>query len=93
MVSHPNSAVDIQTISDKSVTCIAVKDNRHQNVMDRVVLQRGVAVSWARERVVRFIDSLGYWETTMMIDREPARSLSETELLKGAEQRLQQRML
>ena len=50
------SVVNAQTISQESVTCIAVKDVRHQNIMSSVALKQRVEEPWAIERVARFID-------------------------------------
>ena len=36
----PNSTASSQTIPDVSVTCIAVKDDRRQNIMSSVVLKK-----------------------------------------------------
>ena len=35
----PNSTVNSETVSDESVTCIAVKEDRHQNIMSSVVIE------------------------------------------------------
>ena len=31
-----------QTVSEESVTCIAVKEDRHQNIMSTIVLRKGI---------------------------------------------------
>ena len=75
MDSHflkPTSTASSQTIPEESVTCIAVKEDRHQNIMSSVVLKKGIEQPWASERVARFINSLGYKETTLKSDTEPA---------------------
>ena len=56
----PNSTANSQTIPDESVTCIAVKEDRHQNIMSSGVLKKGIEELWASERVARFINSLGF---------------------------------
>ena len=61
-----NSAVS-QSIAEESVTCIAVKEDRQQNTMCSVVLKKGVEEPWAIGRV-----ALGYRETTLKSDTEPA---------------------
>ena len=61
-----------QTIPDESVTCILVKEDRHQNIMSSVVLKKGIEEPWASERVARFINSLGYKEIILKSDTEPA---------------------
>ena len=51
----PNSTVNSQTIPGESVTCIAVKENRHvavkedrhQNIMSSKVLKKGIEEPWA----------------------------------------------
>ena len=45
----PYSTSNSQTIPDESVTCIAVKEDRHQNMMCSVVLKKGVEERWASE--------------------------------------------
>ena len=68
----PNSAASSQTIPAESVTCIAVKEDRHQNIMSSVVLKKGIEEPWASERVARFINSLVYKEITLKSDTELA---------------------
>ena len=55
----PNFTANSQTISDESVTCIAVKEDRHQNFMSNVVLKKGIEERWASDRVARFINTFG----------------------------------
>ena len=62
----------VQAISEESITCIAVKEDRHQNIMSSVALKKGVEEPWTIERVVKFIDLLGYREITLKSDTEPA---------------------
>ena len=45
----PNSFANFQTIADESVTCIAVKEDRHQNSTSSVVLKKGIEEPWASE--------------------------------------------
>ena len=61
-----------QTIPDESVTCIAVKEDRHQNFMSSVVLKEGVEEPWASDRVARFINWLWCKEITSKTVIEPA---------------------
>ena len=61
-----------QSIPEESVTCVAVKEDRHQNIMSSVALKKGVEEPWAVERVAKFIDLLGYREITLKSDTEPA---------------------
>ena len=49
-----------QTVSEESITCIAVKEDRHQNIMSSVAMKKGVEEHWTIERVAKFIDLLGY---------------------------------
>ena len=65
------SAASVQAISEESITCVEVKDDRHQN-MSSVALKKGVEEPWTIERVVKFIDLLGYREITLKSDTEPA---------------------
>ena len=68
----PNSTANSQTIPDESVTCIAVKEDTHQNIKSSVVLKKGIEEPWASERVARFINSLGYKEITLKSDTQQA---------------------
>ena len=65
------TAPNVQAISEESKTCVAVKQDRHQNIMSSVALKKGVEESWTIERVVTFIDLLGYREITLKSDTEP----------------------
>ena len=66
------SAPNVQAISEESITCVAVKEDRHQNIMSSVALKKGVEEPWTIERVVKFIDLLGYHEITLKCDIESA---------------------
>ena len=68
----PSSTASSHTIPDESVTCIAVKEDRHQNILSNVVVKKGIEEPWASEKVARFIDSLGHKEITLKSDTEPA---------------------
>ena len=68
MESSPN----VQAISEESITCIAVKEDRYQNIMSSVALKKGVEEPWTVERVAKFIDLLGYREITLKSDTELA---------------------
>ena len=63
------SAPSVQAISEESITCVAVKEDRHPNIMSNVALKKK---PWTIERVVKFIDLLGYREITLKSDTEPA---------------------
>ena len=65
-------AVNAQTMSEEAITCIAVKEDRHQSIRSSVALKKGVEEPWTIERVVKFIDLLGYREITLKSDTEPA---------------------
>ena len=52
--------------------CIAVNEDRHQNIMGSVVLKKRIEEPWASERVARFINPLRYKETTLKSDTESA---------------------
>ena len=67
------SAPSVQAISEESITCVAVKEYRHQNIMSSVALKKGVEEPWTIERVVKFIDLLSYREIMLKSDTEPAR--------------------
>ena len=64
--------VNTRTKSEEEVTCIAVKEDRHQNIMSSVALKTGVEEPWTSERVGRFIDLFGHREITLKSDAEPA---------------------
>ena len=68
MKSVPNA----QTMPEGSVTCIAEKGDRHQNIMRSVSLKKRVEELWTIERVAEFIDSPGYREITLKSDTEAA---------------------
>ena len=61
----------VQAISEESITCNAVKEDRHQNTVSSVALKKGVEEPWTIERVSKFIDLLGYREITLKSDTEP----------------------
>ena len=65
------SSPSIQTISEESITCIAVKEDKCRNIMSSVALKKGVEEPWTVERVAKFIDLLGYREITLKSDTEP----------------------
>ena len=65
------SAPSAHSISEESITCVAVKEDRHQNIMSSVALKTGVEEPWTVDRVVKFIDLLGYREITLKSDTEP----------------------
>ena len=67
-----NSAVNAETAPEGSVTCFVVNADRHQNMMSSVALKKGVGEPWTVDRMVRFLDLLGYRESTMRSDTEPA---------------------
>ena len=66
------SSPSVQEISQESITCIAVKEDKYQNNMSGVALRKGVEEPWTVERVAKFIDLLGYREITLKSDTEPA---------------------
>ena len=43
----PNSTANFQTVPDEPVTCITMKEHRHQNIMSSVVLVKGIQEPWA----------------------------------------------
>ena len=60
------------TIPDESLTCVALKEDGHQDILGSVGLRKDVEEPWAIERVVMFFHSLGCRETTLKSDTEPA---------------------
>ena len=63
------SDVNAQIMSEEAVTCIAVKEGRHQNNMSSVAWEQGVEEPWTIERVAKFIGLVGF---TLKSDTEPA---------------------
>ena len=49
MKSVPNA----HTVPEESITCIAVKEDRHQNMMSSDALKKGVEEPWTIERVAK----------------------------------------
>ena len=45
------SAPSAQSISEDSISCVAVKEDRHQNIMSSVTLKKGVEEPWTIESV------------------------------------------
>ena len=64
-----NSVVKAQTISEESVTCIAVKEDRRQKIMSSVALKKGTEEPWMIiERVVTFTALPGDRDVTLKSD-------------------------
>ena len=59
-------------MSEESVTCVAVKEDRHQNIMNSVALKKATEEPLTIERVVNYIDLHCYHEITLKSDIEPA---------------------
>ena len=62
------SAPSAQSVSEESITCVAVKEDRHQNIMSSVALKKGVEEPWSGQ----IIDLLGYRGITLKSDTEHA---------------------
>ena len=62
----------LKQISEESITCIAVKEDTHHNIMSSVAWKKGVEEPWTIERVAKFIGWLGYREITLKSDTERA---------------------
>ena len=67
----PDSTANSQTIPNDFLTCIAVKEDRHQNIMSSTDLKKGIEEPQESERVARFINSLGLKEITFKRGSEP----------------------
>ena len=65
-------AVNSRTISKEAITCISVKEDRHQNIMSSVALKKGIEEPWTSERVANFIHLVGCREITLKSDPQPA---------------------
>ena len=63
------SVVNAQATSEESVTCIAEKEDRHQNITSSDALKKGVEEPWTMERVAKFVDSVGHRQITLKSDR------------------------
>ena len=50
------SFVVAQTMSEEGVACVAMKEDRHQNIMSIVALKKGVEEPWTVEKVSNFND-------------------------------------
>ena len=59
-------------MSEKSVTCIPMREDRRQNIMSSVALTQGVEEPLTIERVAKFIDFLRHREITLKRNAEPA---------------------
>ena len=66
------SVATAQTFSEESITCIAVKDHRHQNIMSSVALKKGGRGTLDNREGGEVIDLLGYREIALKSDTEPA---------------------
>ena len=64
--------MNAQRVSEESVICIAVKEDRHQNMMSSVALKKGVQQLWTTEGVAKVTDLLGYREITLKSNTETA---------------------
>ena len=69
-----------RTVLEGAVTCfavsiafIAVKEDRHQNIMSSVALKKGIEEPWTSERLAKLIDLLGDHGIILKIDTELAR--------------------
>ena len=71
-IMRMESSPSVQAISEEPITCIAVKEDRYENIMSSVTLKKGVEEPWTVERVAKFIDLLGYREITLKSDTEPS---------------------
>ena len=64
-----DSAPSVQAISEESITCVVVKEDRHQNIMSSVALKKGVEEPWTIERVVFSLTCLvsSRWRATQSL--------------------------
>ena len=67
-----NSVVNAEISSKETVICVAVKEDRHRDIVSSVSLQYGAEEPRTIERVANFSDSLGYREITLKSDTELA---------------------
>ena len=66
------SVANAQTISEESITCIAEKEDTHQNIMSSVALKKGGRGTLDNRESGEVIDLHGYGEMTLKSDTEPA---------------------
>ena len=72
------SVLNGQSMSEESVSCIAVKEDRHQNIMSSDALKNGVEEPWTIESVAKFIDFLCDREITRKKDRTSHRCVQKS---------------
>ena len=84
-----NPVVNAQTISVESVTCITVKEDRHQNIMTSVALKKGVGEPWTIDRVVRFLNLLRYRASNHCIHKPCGRNVQNRSRNRGRSERRQ----
>ena len=66
--------VNALTMSEDSVTCISAKEDKHQNIMSNVDLEKRVKEQWTLARVAKFIDLVGVREITLKaVQKSPKR--------------------
>ena len=68
----PNSIANFQTIPDESVTGIAVKEDRHHNIMSSVVFEEGNRRTFGQVREWQGSSTRWYTESTLKSDTKPA---------------------
>ncbi len=56
---------------DKAAVLV-MKDSRSKTTMSMMVPGKGLSAPWVAKRAAKFIDHLGYLETILKCDQEPA---------------------
>ena len=84
-------AVNSRTISEEAITCIAVKEDRHQNIISSVAKKKGIEEPWTSEKVTKLIYLLGYREITQKSDTEPVRIAFRSRVAEIAKQKSPQK--
>ena len=51
-----NSVVNAQTTSEEPVTCIALKEHKHQDITNSVAMMKDVVEPWTKKRVARRVE-------------------------------------
>ena len=73
LFAHENEVCCGCATNDKiSIICIAMLEDRHQNIMSTVALKMGVEERWTAKKVTKFMHLLGYREIPLKSDTELA---------------------
>ena len=79
----PNSIANFQTIPDESVTGIAVKEDRHQNIMSSVVFEEGNRRTFGQVREWQGSSTRWYTESTLKSDTKAGNNRGQKSCSRG----------